>query len=123
MADRRSLRGTRLGSHSFQSEIGVDFADRITARYRADDGSEFEVIFAEDAEIPPTWDSPRTNQTGVLLDAAGAPVPQEVTDEKAVRTHWDMLLERRTIAELEELLEDRLQILRAQRGEQRKKSA
>lgn len=120
MADRRSLRGTRLGAQSFQSEIGVDFANRVAARYRSDNGTEFEVVFAEDAEVPPVWESPRTGQSGVLLDAAGTPVEQEATDEKAARTHWDMLLERRSIAELEELLEERLQILRAQRGEQRK---
>ena len=119
MADR-SLRGTRLGAQSFQSEVGVDFANRVAARYRADNGTEFEVIFSEDAEVPPTWDSPRTGQSGVLLDAAGTPVEQAETDEKAARTHWDMLLERRSIAELEELLEERLQILRAQRGEDRK---
>ncbi len=119
MADR-SLRGTRLGSHSFQSEDGVDFAERITARYRAEDGTEFEVVFAQDAEVPPTWDSPRTGQSGVLLDAAGQPVEQEDVQERAARTHWDMLLERRSIDELEELLQERLQILRAQRGQERK---
>lgn len=119
MADR-SLRGSRLGSQSFQSEDGVDFAGRITARYRAEDGSVFEVVFAEDAEVPPFWDSARTGLSGVLLDDAGVPVETEPSEERAARTHWDMLLERRTIAELEEILEERLQILRAQRGEERK---
>ena len=32
---------------------------------------------------------------------------------KPARTHWDMLLERRSIAELEELLEERLELLRS----------
>ena len=41
-----------------------------------------------------------------------------------MRTHWDMLLERRSIPELEELLEERLALLRAKRGEKpRKRSA
>jgi hypothetical protein len=31
--------------------------------------------------------------------------------ERPVRTHWDMLLERRSIADLEELLEERLALL------------
>ena len=38
----------------------------------------------------------------------------EITAEKAkkpARTHWDMLLERRSIAELEELLAERLELL------------
>jgi len=120
MADRRSLRGSRLGAQSFQSEDGVDFAGRISARYRAEDGTEFEVVFSEDAEVPSFWDSPRTGQSGVLLDDAGVPVEMEPDTERAARTHWDMLLERRSIAELEELLEERLQILRAQRGQERK---
>ncbi|WP_300590632.1 RNA polymerase-binding protein RbpA, partial [Microbacterium sp.] len=32
------------------------------------------------------------------------------------RSHWDMLLERRTIPELEELLEERLAFVRSRRG-------
>jgi hypothetical protein len=38
---------------------------------------------------------------------------------KHVRSHWDMLLERRTIAELEELLAERLELLRAGQFHQR----
>ena len=33
-------------------------------------------------------------------------------DEKPVRTHWDMLLERRSVDELQELLDERLDLLR-----------
>jgi hypothetical protein len=33
-----------------------------------------------------------------------------------VRTHWDMLLERRSVDELETILKDRLDKLRATRG-------
>ena len=39
------------------------------------------------------------------------------TAEKAVRTHWDMLLERRSIPELEQILSDRLELLRSRRGQ------
>ncbi|HWK20041.1 MAG TPA: RNA polymerase-binding protein RbpA [Microbacteriaceae bacterium] len=119
MADR-SLRGMRLGAQSFQSEEGVDFVDRITASYRSEDGTTFDVVFAVDAEIPPRWENPRTNQSGVLLDAAGNLVEDEQAEERAQRTHWDMLLERRSIPELEELLAERLEIMRAARGQGRK---
>ena len=47
----------------------------------------------------------------------GVPVPQEASQTKVPRTHWDMLLERRTRAELEELLQERLDYLRARRGQ------
>ena len=42
---------------------------------------------------------------------------------KPVRTHWDMLLERRSIPELEDLLEERLQFLRERRGVAKKKAS
>jgi len=37
----------------------------------------------------------------------------ELKEEKPPRTHWDMLRERRSIAELEDLLAERLNLLRS----------
>ena len=116
MADR-SLRGMRLGSQSLQSEEGVEFASRRKSVYRTDDGTTFDVVFSSDAEIPEVWSSPRTGQEGRLVADDGSLVPLEEVETKAPRTHWDMLLERRTRAELEELLEERLEFLRARRGQ------
>ena len=115
MADR-TLRGMRLGSQSMQSEEGVEFASRQRAQYQTSDGETFEVVFAADAELPDTWESPKSGREGVLLSPDGTPVDIAQGEVKAARTHWDMLLERRTIAELEELLEERLQLLRQRRG-------
>lgn len=116
MADR-TLRGMRLGSQSMQSEEGVEFADRQRAQYRTDDGETFDVIFAADAELPDRWESPKSGREGVLLTPDGTPVVIAAGEEKAARTHWDMLLERRSRDELEELLQERLELLRARRGE------
>jgi hypothetical protein len=116
MADR-SLRGMRLGAQSLQSEEGVTFSPRQKRTYRAADGTTFDVVFAADAEVPEVWESPKSGQEGRLIDDNGALVQEERAESKAPRTHWDMLLERRTRAELEELLEERLQYLRARRGE------
>jgi hypothetical protein len=116
MADR-SLRGMRLGSQSLQSEEGVEFASRRKSVYRTDDGTTFDVVFSSDAEIPEVWSSPRTGQEGRLVADDGSLVPLEEVETKAPRTHWDMLLERRTRAELEEILEERLEFLRARRGQ------
>lgn len=116
----RSLRGMRLGAQSFQSEEGVSFSPRRRSTYRAADGTTFDVMFAAEAELPATWSDPRTGVEGRLVDEeTGELVEEEVAPEKAVRTHWDMLLERRTRAELEELLQERLQVLRARRGQDR----
>jgi hypothetical protein len=109
----------RLGTQSLQSEEGVEFSPRKRVHYRTPDGEAFEVVFAADAEVPTEWGSPKSGKIGVLLDEQGAPVENDQGEQKAARTHWDMLLERRTEAELEELLQERLEYLRARRGQQK----
>ena len=116
MADR-SLRGMRLGSQSLQSEEGVEFAARRKSIYQTEDGTTFDVVFSSDAEIPEVWSSPKTGQEGRLIGDDGAMVKLVEVETKAPRTHWDMLLERRSRAELEELLQERLEVLRARRGQ------
>lgn len=106
-----------------QSEEGVEFSPRKRAVYRTDDNTTFEVVFAADAEVPEVWSSPRTGQEGRLVGDDGALVELEEVETKPARTHWDMLLERRTRAELEEILQERLDYLRARRGEKSSKSA
>jgi RNA polymerase-binding protein len=51
---------------------------------------------------------------------SGSPTQKPV---KPARTHWDMLLERRTTAELEELLQERLGLLRSGALTQHRRSA
>ena len=115
MADR-SLRGMRLGGQSLQSEDGVVFSERIVSTYRSEDGTSFDVTFAADAEVPDTWVSAKSGKEGVLVADDGNVVELERKETKAPRSHWDMLLERRTLPELEELLEERLAFIRARRG-------
>jgi hypothetical protein len=76
-------------------------------------------VFAADAEIPQQWESPKTGQEGILLTSDGEPVVLDAVDVKVPRSHWDMLLERRTRAELEELLQERLDFLRSRKGQQK----
>jgi thioesterase domain-containing protein len=109
----------RLGTQSLQSEEGVEFSPRKKSVYRAADGSTFEVVFSADAEVPQQWESPKTGQEGILLTSDGVPVERDLADVKVPRSHWDMLLERRTRAELEELLQERLDYLRSRKGQQK----
>lgn len=118
MADR-SLRGMRLGTQSLQSEVGVEFSPRKKSVYKTADGETFEIVFAADAEVPGVWESAKSGQEGVLLDQAGMPVISEEVETKVPRSHWDMLLERRSREELEELLQERLDYLRARRGQEK----
>ena len=76
-------------------------------------GHEFAVPFAEEAELPSTWDCRFDGTTAKLIDG---PEP-EAKKVKAQRTHWDMLMERRSIEDLEEVLAERLDVLRARRGQ------
>ncbi len=104
----RALRGARLGTQSFEDERGVEMAPRQEVEYVCEDGHTFTVTMSDEAEIPLEWDDPKTGQVGRLVNG-GEP---EAKNEKPVRTHWDMLLERRSEAELEEILTERLDLLR-----------
>ncbi|QGF24627.1 RNA polymerase-binding protein RbpA [Raineyella fluvialis] len=107
MADR-SLRGSGLGSKSFEDEVGVDFAPRQEVGFDCPQGHHFEMIFAEEAELPTVWECPRCGQEASRSDGSVG----EVKETKPARTHWDMLLERRSLADLEELLSERLEEVR-----------
>lgn len=118
MADR-SLRGMRLGSQSLQSEDGVVFSERTEQHYRCPVCSkEMILMFAAEAEPPETWTCRFCGADSVLL-VDSKPVDVTHDDGKQARTHWDMLLERRSREELEELLEERLTYLRERRGQAR----
>lgn len=109
MADR-VLRGSRLGAVSYETDRDHDLAPRRMARYRTDSGEEFDVPFADEADIPATWLC-RNGQEGILIEGN----PQETKKVKPPRTHWDMLLERRSKEQLEELLKERLELLKKRR--------
>ncbi|WP_040164454.1 RNA polymerase-binding protein RbpA [Microbacterium gorillae] len=113
----RSLRGIRLGAQSLQSEDGVVLMDRKQYSYVCTECErETTLTFAADAEPPATWEC-RTCGAEARLHVDGHAVEVEAVEEKAARTPWDMLLERRTIPELEEVLAERLAYLRARRGD------
>ncbi|MFG6401338.1 MULTISPECIES: RNA polymerase-binding protein RbpA [unclassified Microbacterium] len=115
MADR-SLRGIRLGAQSLQSEEGVVFHDRAQHTYTCTVcGRDSTLTFAADAEVPDSWEC-RTCGAEALRRIGDTTATVDHSDDKAPRTHWDMLLERRSLPELEELLEERLAFIRARRG-------
>ncbi|RFA09306.1 electron transporter [Subtercola boreus] len=116
MADR-SLRGMRLGGQSLQSEEGVVFSPRMTHTYLCSTcGKETEMVFSAEAEAPETWECKFCSNEAVLM-IGSEPMVLDRAEAKVPRSHWDMLLERRTRPELEELLQERLDYLRARRGQ------
>ncbi|MFE1645001.1 RNA polymerase-binding protein RbpA [Microbacterium sp. P01] len=115
MADR-SLRGIRLGAQSLQSEDGVVFHERAQHIYSCTScGRDTTMTFAADAEVPPAWEC-RTCGAEALLRVGEGHATVDHSEDKVARTHWDMLLERRSLPELEELLEERLAYVRSRRG-------
>lgn len=100
---------------SYETDRNHDLAPRRTVRYACPKDHEFEVPFSDDAEVPATWECRLHGTESEIVDG----VQQEQKKTKPARTHWDMLLERRSISELEELLNERLEELRARRSTSR----
>jgi hypothetical protein len=117
MSDR-SMRGTRLGSQSLESDSGIQPAARHKVRYDCPHGHSFVVPLSVEAEIPTLWEC-RCGAEALREDAEQPPLKPG----RPARTHWDMLLERRTRAELEELLAERLELLRSGRLTRNRRTA
>jgi hypothetical protein len=111
MSERSTLRGSRLVATSYEDERGVEFAERQRVSYDCPQGHSFDVTFSVEAEIPALWDCPKCGAEALRV-ATDRP---EEKAAKPARTHWDMLLERRSVEELQVLLDERLELLRAGR--------
>jgi len=110
MADRH-MRGSRLGAVSYEADRDHALAPRQIMRYRTENGEEFDIPFADDARVPGTWLC-RNGMEGTLIDGGDLAEPKKV---KVPKTPWGMLRERRSIEELDELLRERLEIVRSLR--------
>lgn len=104
----RALRGSRLGAQSYETDENVEAAPRVDVSFDCPHGHRFSVPFSVEAELPATWECRVCGAEAVRTDGE-RPEPKKA---KPQRTHWDMLMERRTVAELEELLDERLELLR-----------
>jgi hypothetical protein len=110
--NHHNMRGSRLGAVSCETDRNHDLAPRQIARYRTENGEEFDVPFADDAEIPGTWQCRNGTAEGRLINGGDLAEPKKV---KVPRTPWDMLRERRSIEQLDELLQERLEIIQSRR--------
>ncbi|MCP3800353.1 RNA polymerase-binding protein RbpA [Allokutzneria sp. A3M-2-11 16] len=99
-------------------EYYVDSAEPVQSEavdYVCPRGHEFAVrLNADRPTTPPLWRCRRHGQDAVLRRTADGPSPRA---PKPLKNHWDRLCERRSLAELEQLLDSRLNELRAT-GEQ-----
>ena len=125
-----NLRGSRMGATSLETVRGAVLAESATHTYICDHDHDVQITFAADAVPPATWTCPRHGSPAALVVTPDTPVaPPQAEGEEAPRrgrarktgpprvskTPWEMLLERRDIADLDDLLAERLEVLRARR--------
>ncbi|MEI7779881.1 MAG: RNA polymerase-binding protein RbpA [Actinomycetes bacterium] len=113
-----ALRGTRLGAASYESDAHVELAPRQATFYDCPKGHSFSLPFSEEADIPLHWEC-RCGAAAELRDG----VFPELAAAKPARSHWDMLRERRSLEDLEELLSERLGLLRSTTGRPSKRKS
>lgn len=111
---QKSLRGSSIGSHSLESDVGVTFAPRKNVAYFcAPCDKETVLTFDASADAPYLW---KCGSCGGDAQTVGVNPPEDLVEPKIERTPFDMLLERRTREELEVILQERLDYLRSRRG-------
>jgi hypothetical protein len=99
-----------MSQTSYVSTDGVDFAARQEISFVCTaNGHIFTRVFSDEITPPTDWDCPRCGSPASRGD--GTPAPDRAPARR--RTHWDMLRERRSMEELEQLLAERLRELRA----------
>lgn len=105
----RALRGSRLGAQSYETDDGIEMAPRQSVTYDCRMGHRFAMPFSLEADVPDMWECSVCGVEALRVDG----IRPEPKAGKPARTHWDMLLERRSVKELEVLLAERLEQLRA----------
>ena len=114
--NNNTLRGSRLGSQSLESDTAIDYSARKTVEYVcASCNAVTPLVFATDAEAPYQWDCAGCSEQATLKGAK-KPVSDSTKVIKEAKTPFEMLLERRSRDELEEILSERLTYLRSRRG-------
>jgi RNA polymerase-binding protein len=108
----RALRGTRLGATSYENDRNTDLAPRQEVAFDCPRGHRFSVPFAAEAEVPGKWECRVCGAIAVTATGDQPAAPKV----KAPRSHWDMLMERRSVADLEEVLAERLAVIRGERA-------
>jgi len=110
----RALRGTRLGATSYENDRNTDLAPRRDVPFDCPNGHHFSVPFAVEAELPAMWEC-RVCGAMSTASTGDSPSPKKV---KPPRSHWDMLMERRTVEDLEAVLAERLEVVRERRAKE-----
>lgn len=117
-----AVRGYGMSSRSYESDENVVAMPSFPETYHCPGGHVQTLNFSLDAEeIPGVWDCPKCGRTAHRDETAARRVAAtedlsapSLSPRTAVatKTPWDMLVERRSVDELEELLAERLDYVR-----------
>lgn len=109
-----ALRGSRIGAHTLFTTFDGELEPRHEFVFRCAEGHQTTVTFAAEADIPAVW---TCRTCGAEAERVEGDHLVTHPDGKSAnsRTPWDMLRERRSIPELEEILDERLEYLRDRR--------
>ena len=103
---------TRRSPYSLTDDL-VEPAETRDVTYRCPSGHGFVIRFFAEAEVIPHWWDCRTcSAPAHTADPASELVPTSRRGVGRNKTPWQQLRERRSIAELEVLLDERLRLLR-----------
>jgi len=111
----QTMRGMRLGSQSLENEVNVNLAKRSKHSFICGDNHTTEIVFAAEAELPETWQCRQCSQLAALV-TDGKHIELEVLNNRPGRSHYEMLLERRSTEELEEILKERIAYIKGRRA-------
>ncbi len=121
VAGRGRIVGSNLGGKSYENGDGPSVAQVRQARYVCRDAHVTDVPFsAEAADLPAVWSCSECGD-GAVADGLDPDVAIQAREALAVaarggkpvaKTPWQHLMERRTVPELEVILEERLALLR-----------
>ena len=98
-----------MGSKSPESYKDVILSPRLELDFDCPAHHHFSATFAAEASLPALWDCPTCWAPAVRSDGVRA----TAEPDKPIRTPWVHLRERRSLAELEVILAERLALLRA----------
>jgi rubredoxin len=102
------IRGSKIGAGPLGEPERGDAAPRRRVSFYCVNGHETRPAFAEEAEVPATWDCPRCG----VLAGQDKDAPPPTAKAAPFKTHLAYVQERRNPQESEELLHEALQNLR-----------
>lgn len=109
-----SMRGVGLGYRSLESDRNVELAERQDAVFRCLEGHDSTIVFSLTADVPQLWECKICGQEAIRV-VDGVEVELDGLAKEAPRSHFDMVLERRSREELEELLSEMVDAMRVRR--------